>query len=90
MRIAGRLALLIVSKYIDHMPLHRLRRAYDRQGYFLHYSILCDWLGAYADLLRPLHDLMLCAVRPSGVIHTDATPVKMQEMVTHLLSTARR
>jgi transposase len=34
----GLLAHLIVSKYTDHMPLHRLQRAYERQGYFLHRS----------------------------------------------------
>jgi transposase len=85
----GLLAHLIVSKYTDHMPLYRLQRAYERQGYFLHRSTLCDWLGACADLLRPLYDLMVCAVLQSRVIHTDDTPVKLQELVTHLLSTAR-
>jgi transposase len=85
----GLLAHLIVSKYTDHMPLHRLQRAYERQGYFLHRSTLCDWLGACADLLRPLYDLMVCVVLQSRVIHTDDTPVKLQELATHLLSTAR-
>jgi transposase len=85
----GLLAHLIVSKYTDHMPLHRLERAYERQGLFLHRSTLCDWLGACADLLRPLYDLMVGAVLQSRVIHTDDTPVKLQELVTHRLSTAR-
>jgi transposase len=71
------------------MPLHRLQRAYERQGYFLHRSTLCDWLGACADLLRPLYDLMVRLVLQSRVIHTDDTPVKLQELVTHRLSTAR-
>ena len=85
----GLLAHLIVSKYTDHMPLHRLQRAYERQGFFLHRSTLCDWLGACADLLRPLYDLMVGVVLHSRVIHTDDTPVKLQELVTHRLSTAR-
>jgi transposase len=85
----GLLAHLIVSKYTDHMPLHRLERAYERQGLFLHRSTLCDWLGACADLLRPLYDLMVSAVLQSRSLHTDDTTVKMQELVTHLLSTAR-
>jgi transposase len=85
----GLLAHLIVSKYTDHMPLHRLQRSYERQGYFLHRSTLCDWLGACADLLRPLYDRMVSVVLQSRVIHTDDTPVKLQELVTHLLSTAR-
>jgi transposase len=85
----GLLAHLIVSKYTDHLPLHRLQRAYERQGYFLHRSTLCDWLGACADLLRPLYDLMVSAALQSRALHTDDTTVKMQELVTHLLSTAR-
>jgi hypothetical protein len=83
------LAHLIVSKYTDHLPLHRLERIYERQGLFLHRSTLCDWLGACGDLLRPLYDLMVKAVLQSWALHTDDTTVKMQELVTHRLSTAR-
>jgi transposase len=85
----GLLAHLIVSKYTDHMPLHRLERVYERQGVFLHRSTLSDWLGACADLLRPLYDLMVRVVLQSRALHTDDTTVKMQELGTHLLSTAR-
>ncbi len=84
----GLLAHLIVSKYTDHMPLHRLERSYERQGLFLHRSTLCDWLGACADLLRPLYDLMVSVMLQSQALHTDDTTVKMQELGTHLLSTA--
>jgi transposase len=85
----GLLAHLIVSKYTDHLPLHRLERVYERQGLFLHRSTLCDWLAACAQLLRPLYDLMVSVVLQSQALHTDDTTVKMQELVTHLLSTAR-
>jgi transposase len=85
----GLLAHLIVSKYTDHLPLHRLERVYQRQGLFLHRSTLCDWLAACADLLRPLYDLMVRAVLQSPALHTDDTTVKMQEPVTHFLRTAR-
>jgi transposase len=85
----GLLAHLIVSKYTDHLPLHRLERSYERQGFFLHRSTLCDWLGACADLLRPPYDLMVSVVLQSRALHTDDTTVKMQELGTHRLSTAR-
>jgi hypothetical protein len=71
------------------LPLHRLQRAYERQGYFLHRSTLWDSLGACADPLRPLYDLMVCVVLQSRVIHTHDSLVKLQELVTHLLRTAR-
>jgi transposase len=86
---AGLLAHLIVSKHVDHLPLHRLERVYQRQGYFLPRSTLCDWMGACADLLRPLYDLMIRVVLQSRALHTDDTTVKMQELVSHRLSTAR-
>lgn len=85
----GLLAHLIVSKCVDHLPLYRLERVYQRQGYFLPRSTLCDWLGSCADLLRPLYDRMVSVVLQSRALHTDDTTVKMQELVSHLLSTAR-
>jgi transposase len=85
----GLLAHLIVSKYTDHLPLYRLERIYERQGVFLHRSTLSDWMAASAALLRPLYDLMVGVVLQSRALHTDDTPVKMQELGTHQLSTAR-
>jgi transposase len=86
---AGLLAHLIVSKYADHLPLYRLERIYERQGVFLPRSTLCDWLAAVAGLLRPLYALMVQLVLQSRALHTDDTPVKMQEWPSHLLTTAR-
>jgi transposase len=85
----GLLAHLIVSKYVDHLPLHRLERVYERQGRFLPRSTLCDWLAASADLLRPLYEQLVAAALLSRALHTDDTPVKLQDPVSHQLSTAR-
>jgi len=85
----GLLAHLIVSKYVDHLPLHRLERIYERQGLFLSRSTLCDWLAACGQLLGPLYERLVARVLLSRALHTDDTPVKMQDKVTHLLTTAR-
>jgi transposase len=85
----GLLAHLIVSKCVDHLPLHRMERVYQRQGLILHRSTLCDWMAACAQLLRPLYDRMVGIVMQSRALHTDDTTVKMQELLTHHLSTAR-
>jgi transposase len=88
----GLLADLIVSKFTEHMPLHRLERRYERQGLFLPRSTTCDWLAASAELLRPLYQLMVSVVLQSRVIHTDDTPVNMQEATSgdgHVLIMAR-
>ena len=85
----GLLAHLIVSKYVDHLPLYRLEHIYERQGVFLSRSTLCDWLLACGRLLRPLYDVLVLRLLLSRALHTDDTPVKLQDPKTHLLSTAR-
>jgi transposase len=72
----GLLAQVIVSKYFDHLPLHRQENIYRRQGVRLARSTTCDWMAACAELLRPLYDLMVQAVLQSLWLHTDDTPVK--------------
>jgi transposase len=86
---AGLLAHLIVSKYVDHLPLYRMEDVYGRQGLFLSRSTLCDWLTACGKLLGPLYDRLVHWTLQSRALHTDDTPVKMQEPKTHVLSTAR-
>ena len=85
----GLLAHLIVSKYVDHLPLYRLERVYERQGLWLPRSTLCDWLAACAQLLRPLYDRLVAGVLQSRALHTDDTTVKMQDPLAHRLHTAR-
>lgn len=71
------LAQTIVSKYADHLPLHRLEDIFERFGVGFSRSTTCDWCQACADLLRPLVGMMRDEVLRSFVIHTDDTPVKV-------------
>lgn len=75
----GLLAYVVVSKYLDHLPLYRLEHIFARQGVDLSRSTLCDWTAATARLLRPLWQRMTQAVLRSKVIHTDDTPVPVQD-----------
>lgn len=72
---AGLLAYVIVSKYGDHLPLHRLERILQRHGIQIARSTMCDWAAGCADLLRPLYERMIEQVLRSKVVHTDDTPV---------------
>jgi transposase len=85
----GLLAHLIVSKYVDHLPLYRLERIYQRQGLLLSRSTTCDWLAASAQLLRPLYDLMVTRVLQSRWLHTDDTTVKNQQPQQGATATSR-
>lgn len=75
----GLLSYVIVSKYGDHLPLHRLERIFERYGIDIARSTMCDWAAQCADVLRPLYALMVNEVRASTVLHTDDTPVKVQD-----------
>lgn len=72
----GLLAHIIVSKYLDHLPLYRQESISARQGVFIPRSTSCDWMAACAELLRPLYDLMVASVLQSLWLHTDDTSVK--------------
>jgi hypothetical protein len=52
-------------------------------------STLCDWLLACGRLLRPLYDRLVYHTLLSAALHSDDTPLKLQDTKTHLLSTAR-
>jgi hypothetical protein len=70
---------VIVSKYGDHLPLYRLERILGRHGIELSRSTLCDWMRQSAEALGPLVEQMVRDVLASKVIHTDDTPVDVQD-----------
>jgi transposase len=71
----GLLSYVIVSKWGDHLPLHRLERILERHGIEIARSTMCDWAAQSAQALKPLHDLMTERILASKVLHTDDTPV---------------
>jgi transposase len=75
----GMLAHVVVSKYADHLPLCRQESILRRQGVDVSRSTMCGWMAAVADLLEPLYERMKTAVLASKVLHTDDTPVPVQD-----------
>ncbi len=74
---AGLLAHVIVSKWIDHLPLYRLESILGRLGWEVSRSTLCDQMMACASLLTPFYDLLCRRVRQSFALHTDDTPLRL-------------
>ena len=64
---AGLLAHVIVSKYVDHLPLYRQESILGRLGWDVTRSTLCDQIIACAGVLEPLYRLMCDRVRLSAV-----------------------
>src|SRR6202167_135861 len=73
------LAHVIVSKYCDHLPLHRQSDIYAREGVALDRSLLAAWVGHMAELLTPLAEAIGKHVRQGETLHADDTPVPVLE-----------
>jgi transposase len=75
----GLVADIIVSKLVDHLPLYRQQKRYARQGVELSRSTLCGWLTEAAEVLTPLYALLKARVLSATVVHTDDTPIPVQD-----------
>jgi transposase len=71
----GLLAHVLVSKYCDHLPLHRQSEIYAREGVELERSTLADWVGGTSALLAPLVEALRRHVLSANKLHADDTPV---------------
>ena len=70
------LAWVMVSKYVDHLPLYRLERQAARSGVILSRSTLADWVGRIGVALEPLWQRLTELLRQCTVLHADETPVQ--------------
>jgi transposase len=74
---ASLLAHVVVSKFADHTPLHRLRRIYARSGAQIPPSTLSDWVAGVGDLVVPLVERLEERVRGAYIVRTDATGLRV-------------
>lgn len=71
----GLLANVLVSKYCDHIPLHRLGRIYGREGVVIDRSTMAGWVGQSEKLFDPLVAALGRYVLAGEKVHADDTPV---------------
>ena len=74
---AGLLAQVLVAKYLDHLPLYRQERIFERAGHLIARSTLAQWVGECGAQLQPLVDALAAELLRHGVLHADETPVGM-------------
>ena len=85
----GLLAHVLVSKFVDHLPLYRQFEIYAREGVGLERSTLADWVGQSSQLLRPLINALNCHVMSGHKVHADDTPIGALAPGTGKTKTAR-
>lgn len=76
----GLLAHVLVSKFCDHLPLHRLQTIFERYGILITRSTMCDWVKYCHELGRQVVEAMWKDVlAEASYIATDATGVLVQQ-----------
>ena len=69
------LAHVVVSKYVDHLPLHRLARIFAREGVDLSRATLCGWVADVAAALTPIGDQLRREITAATYLQTDDTTI---------------
>jgi transposase len=71
----GLLSWVMISKFLDHLPLYRLEQIAARDGVNLSRSTLADWVGRLGVALQPLADRLVVHLLQRDSLHADETPV---------------
>ena len=69
----GAIAHVLVSKYADHLPLHRQSQILARSGIDIHRGTLADWVGTAAFHLAPVVDRLAEHLKVSTKLFMDET-----------------
>jgi transposase len=76
---AEMLSHLIISKYVDHLPLYRQIRIFKRQGVDIAESTMNNWVQSGMKLLQPLFDHVQNHIKQSRYLQADETPIAVLE-----------
>lgn len=71
------LAMLLATKYVDGLPLHRFETVLSRQGIEIPRQTLARWVIQCSEHLQPLLNLMRDRLFESPFIHCDETRVQI-------------
>lgn len=71
----GLITDVLIKKFVEHSPLHRIRDIYKRHGPDIPVSTLADWVAAGAQALEPLSTEIRRRMLASWVVQIDATPL---------------
>lgn len=76
---AGLVGWVVLSKYVDHLPLYRQQKMFERWGAKISRQSMADWVQVVAFWLKPLYNHMRQELLESGYVQADETPVRFQD-----------
>jgi transposase len=76
---ASLVAHVLLSKFVDHLPLYRQQQQFERLGVSFAKSTLGDWVEQGALWLQPIVREMKQQLLSSDYVQADETPVRVQD-----------
>jgi transposase len=74
---SGMLGHVLTAKYVDHIPLYRQSKIWNRMGVDISRGTMCNWVMQCGELLEPIVGLLKKQVIADNYIHADETPVQV-------------
>ncbi|MBM3192299.1 MAG: IS66 family transposase, partial [Chlamydiae bacterium] len=72
------LADIVVKKYADHLPLHRISEILARDGVGINRQLLSQWVIHCGEAVVPLYNEMIKRILSSTNVFIDESPIKVQ------------
>ena len=72
----GLLIYIIMSKYMDHLPLYRQQKMFKRYGIELSRQTMSDWMWSMGNWLSLIYEEMKQEVLGSGYVQVDETMIR--------------
>jgi transposase len=72
---AGLLSYIVMSKYVDHLPLYRQETMSESWGAKLSRKTMCDWVDVASQWLEPIYKEMRRGLLEGGYLQADETPI---------------
>jgi transposase len=74
---ASVLSMLIIGKFVDHLPIYRQIAIFKRSGINLHYNTVLDWTNDGLAVLTPLYELLKRKILSCIYLQADETGIKV-------------
>lgn len=74
---AALIALILVYKYVDHLPLYRQQEIFKREGVKVSPSTMNNWVKRGIECLEILYDQMVADIKNRGYLQADETTIKV-------------
>jgi len=76
---AGLIAWIVISKYVDHLPLYRQEQMSARWGASISRRTMCDWVEVAALWLEPIYRKMHQGLLAGNYLQADETPIRCND-----------